>query len=369
MAAKIDINNAKRAFLISDTHFGVRNSSTEWLQIHREYVYDFFIPLIKKEKREGDIIIHCGDVFDSRHSLNLFVMNFAIEVFEELAKIMPVIIILGNHDIAKKNSNDVNSVKVLKWIPNIKVIEEPEVITVAGKKLLFMPWRANHTEEMACIDSNPADFLFCHTEAQGLKFNRSTTIETGIDLSKLDSFRKIYAGHIHFAQKKGNFRMLGCPYPMTRSDINNEKGIWCFDIVTEEESYFPNTLSPKFVKILFEKVLEMEEDDAREMFKGNFVDILVDPKWSLTIPFSSFTDDMQGYRRLDFVPRMSNTEDDEGMLLESESTSIEKVDILELSSKLINSTGHTEKVKERLIITVKSLYEKVQKIKEDDEEI
>jgi len=360
------IRNAKRAFLISDTHFGVRNSSQEWLQIIEEYFDDFFIPLLKKESKDGDILIHCGDVFDSRHSLNLFTMNLALRIFEEISKIVPIIIILGNHDIAKKNSNDVNSVKILKWIPNIKVLEEPEVITVSGKKLLFMPWRAGHKEELSCIENNPADFMFCHTEMQGLKFNRSTIIETGLEMKVLKDFRKVYAGHIHFSQKKNNFRMLGCPYPMTRSDMNNEKGVWCLDIETEEEHYYPNILSPKFVRILFEKVLEMEEEEVKEKFKNNFVDILVDPKWSLNFPFSSFSEDLKGYRRLDFIPRISNFEDEDGNINDTESEL--EIDIIELSKKIIYNTGHSEKVKERLLSTIKNLHEKVQKTQEEKQE-
>lgn len=356
-----NLSNYKRAWMITDTHLGVRNGSIEWLEIMKEYFNDFFIPLLKKEKQEGDFLVHVGDVFDSRHSLNLLIMNEGITIFEEIAKIMPIVIILGNHDIYKKNTNDVNSVKVLKWIPNIKVLEEPEVITVSGKKLLFMPWRATHFDESECIANNPADFLFCHTDVQGLKFNKNTVIESGLDLAQLKAFRKIYAGHIHFAQSKGNFRMLGCPYPMTRSDINNEKGIWCLNVETEEELYYPNTVSPKFIRILFEKVLEMEEAEAKEFFRNNFVDILVDPKWSLNFPFSTFADDMRGYRRLDFVPRMSNVEDEDGMLLESEDADMERIDIIELSQKLIYNTQHSDNLKEKLLTTIKSLYERVQK--------
>lgn len=353
--------------MITDTHFGVRNNSTEWLDIMKEYFYDFFIPLLKREKKEGDFLIHLGDVFDSRHSLNLLVMNDGMSIFEEISKIMPVVIILGNHDIYRKNSNEVNSVKILKWVPNITVLEEPCVIKASGKKLLMMPWRAGHEEELECIKSNPADFMFCHTEMQGLQFNKSTTIESGLDSKEMKAFRKVYAGHIHYAQKKGNFRMLGCPYPMTRSDINNEKGVWCLDLETEEEHYYPNTLSPKFIRIIFEKVLEMEEDEARDFFKNNFVDILVDPKWSLTVPFSSFADDMKGYRRMDFIPRLASIEDEDGMILESE-TDMEKIDIIELSERLIYNTGHSDKVKEKLLQTVKTLYDKVQKTQEEKEE-
>jgi len=364
----MDLKNYKRAWMITDTHLGVRNNSIEWLEIMKEYFQNFFIPLLKREKKEGDFLVHVGDVFDSRHSLNLLVMNEGISIFEEISKIMPIVIILGNHDIYKKNSNDVNSVKILKWIPNIKVLEEPEVIVISGKKLLFMPWRAGHAEELECIQNNPADFMFCHTEMQGLKFNKSTTIETGLDMKEIKNFRKVYAGHIHFAQQKGNFRMLGCPYPMTRSDINNEKGIWCLDLITEEEHYFPNDVSPKFIRMIFEKVLEMEEKEAKEYFKNNFVDILVDPKWSLNFPFSTFAEDMKGHRRLDFVPRISNIEDEDGMLLESESSELEKIDIIELSKRLIYNTGHSTKVKDRLVGTIKTLYDRVQKTQEEKDE-
>ena len=364
----MDLKNYKRAWMITDTHLGVRNNSIEWLDIMKEYFQNFFIQLLKREKKEGDFLVHVGDVFDSRHSLNLLVMNEGISIFEEISRIMPIVIILGNHDIYKKNSNDVNSVKILKWIPNIKVLEEPEVITMSGKKLLFMPWRAGHAEELECIQNNPADFMFCHTEMQGLKFNKSTTIETGLDMKEIKNFRKVYAGHIHFAQQKGNFRMLGCPYPMTRSDINNEKGIWCLDLITEEEHYFPNDVSPKFIRMIFEKVLEMDEKEAKEYFKNNFVDILVDPKWSLNFPFSTFAEDMKGHRRLDFVPRISNIEDEDGVLLESESSELEKIDIIELSKRLIYNTGHSTKVKDRLVGTIKTLYDRVQKTQEEKDE-
>ena len=162
--------------------------------------------------------------------------------------------------------------------------------------------------------------------------------------------------------------MLGCPYPMTRSDINNEKGIWCLDLITEEEHYFPNDVSPKFIRMIFEKVLEMDEKEAKEYFKNNFVDILVDPKWSLNFPFSTFAEDMKGHRRLDFVPRISNIEDEDGVLLESESSELEKIDIIELSKRLIYNTGHSTKVKDRLVGTIKTLYDRVQKTQEEKDE-
>lgn len=363
----MNLSSTKRIWMITDTHFGVRNSSLEWMEIIKEYFNDFFIPLLRKEKKEGDILVHLGDVFDSRQSLNLLVMNEGISIFEQISKIMPIVIILGNHDIYKKNTNDINSVKILKWIPNIKVCEEPEVILASGKKLLMMPWRANHQEESTCIKQNSADFLFCHTDVQGLKFNKSTEVQEGISFEDIKHFRKVFSGHIHYSQNRGNFRMLGCPYSLTRSDINNEKGVWRFDIESEKEDFFPNNYSPKFIRIMFEKVLEMEENDAKELFKNNFVDILVDQKWTLNFPFAAFYDDVSGYRKLEFVPKVYDNNDDE---YDEESTQMGKIDIIELAQKLIDNTSHSEIIKSKLSGTIKTLYEKVQKSqkeKDDDE--
>ena len=110
------------------------------------------------------------------------------------------------------------------------------------------------------------------------------------------------------------------------------------------------------------------EDYAKEYFRNNFVDILVDPKWSLNFPFSVFADDMKGYRRLDFIPRMANVEDEDGMLLEHQDAEMEQIDIIELSKKLIYNTQHSDKLKENLLNTIKGLYERVQKSQNEKEE-
>lgn len=348
----------KRAFIISDTHFGVRNGSHEWLEIMKDYFENFFIPLIKREGKPGDFVMHNGDVFDSRHSLNLLIMNEAMAAFEEIAKIMPVVIILGNHDIYRKESNDVNSAKILKWIPGITVLEEPEVMQVTNNKLLLMPWRKSVEDEAECVTSHEADYLFCHTDVKGLRFNKFTQIEHGLDLKVMKKFKKVYSGHIHYAQSHKNFRMVGSPYHLTRSDMYNEKGIWLIDFETDKETYFKNDRSPNFMRILFEKILEMEVEDVNAMFHNNFVDILVHPKWSMNFPFSTFSDELEGYKKLEFIPRTSDLDAD-GEPISDEDTTLENFDVISLAERVINGTSHSQELKENLKKTVKKLYESV----------
>lgn len=357
--------------MISDTHFGLRNGSQEWMEMIKSYFFEFFIPLLKKESKKGDFLVHCGDVFDSRHSINLFAMNIAMEIFEEISKILPIVIIVGNHDIAKKNSNDVNSLKMLKWIPNVKIIENPEIIDVSGKRLLFMPWRSSIDEASKCLKENDADFLFCHSDVKDLRFNRTVIIDDGINMKEMKKFRKVFSGHIHYSQSKGNFRMLGCPYQMTRSDINNEKGIWLFDIENEIETFFKNDFSSKFLKIKFEQLMDVDEILVKRLFRNNFIDILIDSKWTLSFPFSDFSDDMIGYRSLNFIPitksdenNMNDENDDD---LDDVIVDFEKIDILELADELIKKTEYSDSTKKNLIKMIAKLYENVQKSSEEKE--
>ena len=248
---------AKRIFMLTDTHFGVRNNSEEWISIQREYFFEHFIPEIKALWKPGDVLFHLGDVYDSRQSLNLKVLNMGIEIFEELSKIFVdgIFIIVGNHDCWGKSSNDINSLKSLKWIPNVKIFEEPESIILGGKKIFIMPWRKDHDVEGELLsNTDPHDYLFCHTDINGMKHNKYANVPHGISYKKLEKFDRIYSGHIHYSQNYGKVRMLGSPYQLTRADEDNEKHYLLLDLETEVETYYKNDFSPKFIKISLKKI-------------------------------------------------------------------------------------------------------------------
>jgi len=48
--------NYNRIFLLSDTHFGVRANSLEWLENQQAFFRDFYIPYLKKNVRENDAL-------------------------------------------------------------------------------------------------------------------------------------------------------------------------------------------------------------------------------------------------------------------------------------------------------------------------
>ena len=90
----------KRVWVLGDLHFGVRSNSMEWLQIQKDFFEEVFIPNLKKHVKPGDVLVQVGDKFDNRQSINIKVLNYAMDLFERLGEILPVHVICGNHDIS-----------------------------------------------------------------------------------------------------------------------------------------------------------------------------------------------------------------------------------------------------------------------------
>ena len=363
----IENNKAKRVFFITDTHLGVRNNSNEWIDLIRSYFFDWFFPLVRKEWKPGDVLIHLGDFYDSRQSVNLKVLNLGVDVAEEFSKIFKdgVYFIIGNHDIWGKTSNDVNSLKSIKWIPGINILEDPQTLLLGGKSFFMMPWRKDHEEEESTLDSaEPHDYLCCHADIRGLNFNRFVRIDEGASREKFRKFGTVYSGHIHYAQVVDNIKMLGSPYEITRSDMGNTKGITLLDLETGGETFFENTFSPKFKKLFFNEILESCPAQLEEIFRNNFVDVMIDPKMALKAPLNIITDTLQVQRRLNFHPY--DPEKVNPLSVQIMETDGRQFNVLDFISEYVNMLEHDEETKDKIKKSLNKLY---QSIVERDQEV
>ena len=212
----------KRAWIVGDIHLGIRAASMDWFDISKIYFEQYLLPLIEKNYKEGDVLIQLGDLFENRQTINLKFNSYAIEIFQRIGKILPVFIICGNHDIYYKKTNEVTSLDSIKYIPNIYLFKQPEMIKFGKTDCLMMPWRADYKEEGETLDQFPnAEFVFCHSEMQGVMLNRKSVQHEGTKVSKFKNYRRVYSGHIHYSQTVKNVVMVGNAYQMTRSDHNN----------------------------------------------------------------------------------------------------------------------------------------------------
>ena len=125
--------------IITDTHYGARKGS-KYLHDYFELFYrDVFFPTLEKEGITT--VIHMGDIFDSRKSIDLQSLEWSKRVVFEPLKKYKVYAIIGNHDCYYKDTNIVNSPELLlKDYTNVKTYSKPKEITIEKLKILLLPW-------------------------------------------------------------------------------------------------------------------------------------------------------------------------------------------------------------------------------------
>lgn len=279
-----------KIWLLSDTHIGFKNGSREWFAIFNDFLENYLYPLLEENVGKDDVLIHCGDVFDDRQSINLTAMNIAIGMFEKLGKMFAhTYVICGNHDVQNNNSNDIASIECLKYIPNISIYKEQTVIGVGNKTINLVPWENDNTKLLSQIVDNSCDYTFCHAEMIGATWNASGMLsKNGVDLKELKNIKNIYSGHIHHRHKIKNTTYVGSPYSMSMNDAGNEKGVYSIDLDTGDVVFHPNDISPKFEKINYEELKGKTEEEITKYLKNKFVDIVVDSKEVGNKPLQKF---------------------------------------------------------------------------------
>lgn len=266
-----------KVYMITDTHFGARGNSIEWLNIMMDYFENQFIPYCEQNVGPDDILIHLGDVFDNRQSLNLQVLTKSVDLFDRLNKIFKEIhIIAGNHDVMRKYSNDISSLDTLKFIPNVFIYKEPQILQTSTKSILLLPWNNSYKELKQTIIESESELVCCHTNLIGCKFDRFRKIENheGLDINNLN-LERVYSGHIHWSQQNSKVNLLGTPYEITRSDSNNKKGFWILDPETMEETQILNNYSPKYKRLYLKDCLEMTPKSLLNIIENSRLDLIV----------------------------------------------------------------------------------------------
>ena len=219
--------------IIADTHYGARKGSKFFHDYFELFYKNIFFPSL--EEHGIDTVIHMGDIFDSRKSIDLQTLEWTKRVVLEPLKKYKVHLTLGNHDCYYKNTNDVNSPELLlRNYPNIKIYNKAQEVTVAKTKLLFLPWinseNFEHTTKL--INKTKAKVAMGHLEVNGFKATRGHLMETGMDVDIFDKFEKVYSGHFHTRSNDGKIYYLGNPYELFWNDVNDPRGFHIFDTDT-----------------------------------------------------------------------------------------------------------------------------------------
>ena len=276
-----------KVLFITDTHLGARGGSKVFRELFRLYYKEELFPFIKENNIKT--IIHAGDFFDNRNSLSLndidFVINEFIPLLEDSGATMHVI--TGNHDIAYKNTNKINSLSILKTSDNIRVIDNGiEVVETEGKKFVLCPWLNRENSDLLLEDlkyyADDDHILVGHFEIEGAKMYKSSKIaESGLKPSQLKNFHKVLSGHFHHRNILGNIEYIGALFHYNWQDHNDWRGFQVYDPDTNYFELHENEYC-LFTKLDFhvDEVCEMSKEDLKDLCENQFVRIVINDEYN-----------------------------------------------------------------------------------------
>ena len=263
--------------VICDTHWSARKSSRLFQDYFEQFYNNVFFPTL--EQYGIDTIIHMGDAFDSRKSIDFVGLDWTRKVVLEPLSKYKVHLITGNHDVYFKNSNKVNSPELLlKDYGNITTYSEPTEVNIGGLNILLLPWinSENQDKSFKLIKNTKAKVVMGHLELQGFRVNKNLVMEEhGLEANLFSNFKKVFSGHYHTRSDNGTVFYLGNPYEIYWNDVNDPRGFTIFDTETLEHFHIDNPYR-MFYNIYYEDT-PYQTFDVRE-YENKIVRVIVRKK-------------------------------------------------------------------------------------------
>lgn len=218
--------------IVGDIHLGVNENKPAFVNYQNQcidYVYNKF--------RELGIthIIYLGDVFDKRQSISVKTLKQAMDKLDDNG--FEQHFVLGNHDVAYKNSNELNSVEILLGEKNAVYTDLPTEVELGGKKFLMTPWinKTNGEESQKIIKNSKADYLMGHLELGSFEMIRGiNSLHGHLNLKVLERFEHVVSGHYHCFSNRGNITYLGNICQMNWNDYGEVKQVAYIDTDTDD---------------------------------------------------------------------------------------------------------------------------------------
>ena len=305
---------------LTDTHWGAKKGSKHLHDYFELFYKNVFFPAL--EEHGVETVIHMGDAFDSRKSIDYQSLEWAKRVVFDPLKKYDVHMIVGNHDCYYKNTNNVNSpALLLKDYPNIKTYSSPTNTKVCGIDMTFIPWicSENYDETLKVIQKSKAKIAMGHLELKGFRVNKHLVMEEhGLEANLFSNFTKVFSGHYHTRSDNGTVFYLGNPYEMYWTDVNDTRGFHIFDTKTLEHTPINNPYK-LFYNIYYEDTPH-QTFDARE-YEKKIVKVIVRKKSNIK-SFEKFIDKLYncGIQELKIIENFEIQESEEFNINEDENT-------------------------------------------------
>ena len=284
--------------LITDQHLDGRKGSVQFWEYFQKFYNEVFFPTL--EKNNIKTVIDLGDTFDNRKNIDYNVVTrIRRNYFDRLRDMgVEVHMILGNHCVYYKNTNEINSPEVLlEDYDNIFIYKNPATVNIEGTDILMLPWinTENYDETMDHIAKTSAKISMGHLEINGFEVTPGMLYEGGLEPDVFSKFRQVFSGHFHHKSSRGNITYLGNPYQMFWNDYKDPRGFHLYEPSKNKLKYIKNP-NEIFKKIYYND--SVDQDITPSDYAGCYVKLVVENKTNFP-KFEKLIDDLYSCNVLD----------------------------------------------------------------------
>lgn len=251
----------KKAVGFTDIHWGRRGDSAQ----HNQDCLDYVAWLCQRVRDlKCDHVFFLGDWFENQIRIRSDTQTISERAITMLNSIgVPIIWLLGNHDVFQRTNRDIHSLPFLPQYPNVELISSIRVLD----DVALCPWPVG--DEFAAIPELHAKYVFGHFDLPHFLLNQMIENEDkgGLHSDHFHRCESVFTGHFHKRQLKINANhipiwYIGNTFPMDFNDLHdNERGMmileWGHEAMFEA---WPN--APSFQRCTVSALLDRMENDT-----------------------------------------------------------------------------------------------------------
>lgn len=267
------MSKLKKCAMITDIHFGRRSNSEE----HNRDCYNFiewFCEQVKSDKTI-DHVFFLGDWHEHRSSINGQTLDYSYRAAKLLNNLgIPVFITVGNHDAYHRHTLSIYTTSHFEALDNVILIDKPMEIDEIYGGVLACPYLFAD-EYPSILRYTKQNVLMMHAEFAGFVVTGETNVmKHGPDHNMFKDKKRIFSGHFHKRQQKGNTMYIGNTFPMDYSDANDtDRGITFYDYVKDAVHHKAWPDAPVYIKC---KLSDIMDENNNVLKQGARVRCVVD---------------------------------------------------------------------------------------------
>ncbi|MCX8008154.1 MAG: metallophosphoesterase [Patescibacteria group bacterium] len=259
----------RKIVIFGDIHFGNGNGNDifSFIKYQEKILNEIIYPYLRENQSSIERLIFLGDIFHKRKTVDINIIKFVWDFFTHL-KNFKIDIIIGNHDTYYKNTNEINSPKILlSGFDNITI---HEYLPYEIGNILLVPWIADDNFDvcMDAIKNSNAEIVCGHFEINKAKLISDVFCDFGMPPELFEKYKLVLSGHFHHRQAYNNIVYTGCLWELRYEDSENEKGFYTINYDDDVENGFylefvPTTRTYKmFNNIVYDEKILMKTKEV-----------------------------------------------------------------------------------------------------------